>query len=596
MIYLICIFAYLLLLAGVGIRQSRLVKTEDDFTVAGRSLSPWVMVCTMLAVWIGTGSIVGNAEQTYKTGMAALILPIGTFFGMILLSLIARRARNIEATSVPGIIQRRFGNTARNLAMLSLIIAYMVIVSYQFNAGGAVLEVIAGDKPAVPIAPGDRLDRRQLVKGRLIFTPDENWAGETNVALRTDAESDVAMITWPVRVVAASDLQVTTEDLELDGQGTALKTNSFSRLRFNPELVSGPSYVVVSVPEHGTLKLVEPILTARTATLIAAVFIIGYTTLAGLMSLASMDILNGTAIMVTLVIALPVYWFKAGGWSGMETAFAAMGDRPHHMQFWGVYSNANLINYILPVFLLVLGDANQYQRIFASRNAKGAKTAVTLMIFVAFAIELLIIACAWIAASMTPDPEDGKYILIFAAKHYLALPLGCLFMVTVVAIIFSTANSFLHVSASTAMSDVYVAYINPKASQKRLLFLSRLMVVVFGVIGYFVTMMFAETTGFFRKALYAFTIYGSSITPALVAAIVWKRATTYGAVASILTGTVVSLVWSMDFVQGILPPAISGLDAVLPALLASVTCLIVVSLLTKKQGLPDDEATAKASA
>lgn len=87
MIYLACIVAYLLLLAGIGIRQSRRVKSSEDFTVAGRSLTPWVMVCTMLAVWIGTGSIVGNAEQTYKMGMATLILPVGTFFGMVLLSL-----------------------------------------------------------------------------------------------------------------------------------------------------------------------------------------------------------------------------------------------------------------------------------------------------------------------------------------------------------------------------------------------------------------------------------------------------------------------------------------------------------------------------
>jgi len=217
------------------------------------------------------------------------------------------------------------------------------------------------------------------------------------------------------------------------------------------------------------------------------------------------------------------------------------------------------------------------------------------MIFVAFAIELLIIACAWIVASMTPDPENGKYILIYAAKHYLALPIGCLFMVTVVAIIFSTANSFLHVSASTAITDVYLAYINPKAGQKCLLFLSRLMVVVFGLIAFFVTLMFAETTGFFRKALYAFTIYGSSITPTLVAAIVWKRATTAGAVASILTGTVVSLVWSeADFIHRLLPPAASGLDAVLPALLASVTCLVVVSLLTKKRICPKDATFTRA--
>jgi len=63
MIYLICIIAYLALLGGIAIWKSRAVHDQSDFAVAGRSLSPWMMVCTMLAVWIGAGSIVGNAEQ-----------------------------------------------------------------------------------------------------------------------------------------------------------------------------------------------------------------------------------------------------------------------------------------------------------------------------------------------------------------------------------------------------------------------------------------------------------------------------------------------------------------------------------------------------
>ena len=241
--------------------------------------------------------------------------------------------------------------------------------------------------------------------------------------------------------------------------------------------------------------------------MIAAAFIITYAALAGLMSLAWMDLVTGSIIMLTMVIAFPIYWFKAGGWSGIESAFLADG-RASHLSLWGVYAPTQLVNYILPVFLLVLGDANQYQRIFASRSAKGARTAVTLMVFIAFAIELLIIACAWLASSMTPDPEHGKYILIYAARHYLAMPLGCLFMVTVVAIIISTADSFLHVPATSVVNDLYLPYINPQASQTRLIWVSRLLVVVFGVVAYIVTLLFSESTGFFQKALYAFTIYG----------------------------------------------------------------------------------------
>jgi solute:Na+ symporter, SSS family len=368
--------------------------------------------------------------------------------------------------------------SARGLAMISLVIAYIVIVSYQFNAGGAVLEVVVG----------------------------------------------------------------------------------------------------------------KSLLTARHATMIAAACIITYAALAGLMCLAWMDLVTGSVIMLNLVIAFPIYWFKAGGSAGIETAFIADG-RASHMSLWGVYSPVQLVNYILPVFLLVLGDANQCQRIFASRSGKGTRTAVTMMIFIAFAVELLIIACAWIASSMTPDPENGKYILIYAARHYLALPLGCLFMVTVVANIISTANSFLHVRATSVVNDLYLPYIKPDASQKHLIRVSRLLVVV---IAYTVTHLFSESTGFFQKALYAFTIYGACITPSLVAALLWKRATRQGAVASICCGAVVTLAWNeIGAVRDSLPPSLAELDAVLPAITLSVAMLIIVSLMTRPSNLATTDGPLK---
>jgi len=212
MIYLIAILIYLLALTGIGIYKSRQVKTQSDFSVAGRSLSPWILVCTMLAAWIGTGSIVGNAGKTYESGLAALIIPIGSVIGMILLTRVAPRARNYEVFSVPEIIGSRYGMTARLLAVLALVIAYMVIVSYQFNAGGAVLHVIL-----------------------------TNEAGESLVSLP-----------W--------------------------------------------------------------------ATVIAAAFIITYTILAGLMSLAYADIVTGIIITASLIVAFPILWGRAGGWRASSLA------------------------------------------------------------------------------------------------------------------------------------------------------------------------------------------------------------------------------------------------------------------------------------
>lgn len=577
MIYLAAIFIYLLVLVGIGIYKSRQVKTEADFAVAGRTLSPWVTVCTMLAVWIGTGSIVGNAEQTYKTGMAALIIPFGTFFGMILLSFIATRARNIEASSVPEIIGRRYGRTARLLAVIALITAYMVIVSYQFNAGGAVLEVIAGDKKPVPLKQGDLLMRQQLTRGRVVFSPPQNWMGTVQLTFAPETAPDQS-IPYTIHVVLDEHIHNAIESASREKNSVAIRKNNKARIRYTLD-GEDSAYIMNGASQVGIFSLVEPRLTAGRATVIAAVFILVYTMLAGLLSLAYTDIVTGLLITGSMLAAFPVLLYQAGGFSGMTEAFAAMQDKTQHMQFLGVYSPVQLVNYLLPVFLLILGDANQYQRIFASRTGRSAKQAVTTMIFVALAIEMLIIANAWIAASLTPDPENGKYILIYAAKHYMPPILGIIFLVTVVGIIVSTANSFLLIPSITFIKDIYQSHINPNASEKKTVFLNRVLILVFGVIGYGVSLAFSESTGFFQKALYAYTIYGAAITPSLVAAIVWKRATPQGAIASIAAGIAIPLLWG-EAVQPHLFGWLSELDAVLPAIAVSVLALIGVSYLT----------------
>jgi Na+/proline symporter len=109
-----------------------------------------------------------------------------------------------------------------------------------------------------------------------------------------------------------------------------------------------------------------------------------------------------------------------------------------------------------------------------------------------------------------------------------------------------------------------------------------MMVLTFGVIAWVVSLAFAESTTVFEKALYAFTVYGSAITPCLVAALIWKGATKQGAISSILAGTVTTLLWE-EVIKGHLPSEIAKLDAVLPAITLSVICLIVVSLCTQKK-------------
>ena len=475
MIYISVILLYLFVLIGIGVVKSRKIKSQSDFALAGRSLTPWILVGTMLATWIGTGSILGNAGKTYEIGMAALLLPLGSILGIALLTKIAGKVRNVKKFTVPEIIGDRYGSFARNLCVFALVAAYMVIVSYQYNAGGAVI------------------------------------------------------------------------------------------------------YTVFSNQVQSSFFTIE------IATIIAAIFIILYTMLAGLLSVAFTDAANGILMMISLVIAFPILWIKAGGFNGMEVAFDAMG-KSSHMQYLGIFSTFDIINFCLPPFLLVLGDANMYQRFSASKDHQSATKATIILIFAVLIIELLIIASSWVSSSLIVNDETGKYILIYTAYELLPAILGAMMLATIVGIIISTADSFLLIPANTLIKDIYLKYINENASEKKIVALSRILVLLLGIIAYVVSIGFSKSAGFFERALYAYTIYGASITPTLLAALFWKKSTKEGAVSSILSGIIITFLWKeIPTLWCWLPSELyNSLDEVLPAILVSSIVLIVVSLFTQK--------------
>jgi SSS family solute:Na+ symporter/sodium/proline symporter len=150
--------------------------------------------------------------------------------------------------------------------------------------------------------------------------------------------------------------------------------------------------------------------------------------------------------------------------------------------------------------------------------------------------------------------------------------------------VISTANNYLFSPATNLINDVFVRYIRPDASNRSILLISRVLVVLLGCWSLFQSL---GTSSVLEKALYAYTIYSAALTPVILAAFFWKRATAAGAVASIAAGTVITVLWATkstheSLVAAYLPKAYADRDAIFPALIVSLLCLVVVSLLTKR--------------
>src|SRR3954453_20315486 len=101
MIYAVAISLVIALLCGITVYTSRKVKNKTDFLVAGRSLSWPVLVFTLLSSWIGAGSLFAGAENAYRNGFAALWQPLGGWLGLLIIGIIAGRARRFAQFTVP---------------------------------------------------------------------------------------------------------------------------------------------------------------------------------------------------------------------------------------------------------------------------------------------------------------------------------------------------------------------------------------------------------------------------------------------------------------------------------------------------------------
>ncbi len=324
------------------------------------------------------------------------------------------------------------------------------------------------------------------------------------------------------------------------------------------------------------LHLIFPEISSTTGLYIMAAFVIFFTAAAGMGSIAYLDLLIGSLVTLTVIVAVPVLLYRFGGWSAVRSSLPIT-----HFQVLGNYSLAGAVGLALPTMLLLVGNQGMYQKFFSARSESDARKSVVGWIIGTVILESLLISLAVIASSKL-HTDKPREIIPLTAKQALPRLLGAILLGGVFAKVVSTANNYLFSPATNLIHDVYGRFVNRHATERQTLAVSRLIVILLGV---FAVLQATQFESVLKASLYAYTVYGAAVTPALMAVFFWRGATTAGAIASILLGTIVTVSWEVMQQYGTLrlQVSISHVDAIYPALLASVLSLIVVSLLTTKK-------------
>lgn len=273
-------------------------------------------------------------------------------------------------------------------------------------------------------------------------------------------------------------------------------------------------------------------------------------------------------------LALPFIIKTAGG---LQTIAANVTPRAH--AFLGNMDWMQAMGYFVPTFLLALGNSNMYQRFFSAKNEREAKKSVIGWIIGVILLGITLQSLAVVGSSYFKGLEtsDAGRIIIYVAHQGVPVAVGCALMAAIVAVIISTANSFLLVPATNVVRDIYQRFINPDLPDKKMILFSRIVVIVLGFIAFALIRFFPTIL---EAAYAAYTVYGAGITPALMAVFFWKRATAAAGVSSILGGLSITIVWEIaNKILGHLP---FGMPTIYPALIGSLALLIFVSLASPK--------------
>lgn len=323
---------------------------------------------------------------------------------------------------------------------------------------------------------------------------------------------------------------------------------------------------------------------------IVAAVIVAFTAFAGMTSIVTVDIFNGVIITLGVLFALPYMIFSNGGVSEVVSNLPAT-----HLEVLGGHNILWVIGVAAPTFLLLMGESGIYQKFFSAKDAKSAKKAVIGMVVGIIVIETTLALLAIVGRSVYPELMEGTSILgreasesiiLYIAANGLPTIMGAVLLAAAVAIVLSTGNTFLLVPSTNVSHDIYERYINPEASESNKLNVQRAAIVLFGALG---LLMLTQFQSVLAMALYAYSVVGASLTPALLAAFLWKRVTPQGGVACLAGGliTVVSLMilsrFNIDFsmsLGGTVFDFASSDYVVIPGVLVSITALVVVSLLT----------------
>ena len=335
---------------------------------------------------------------------------------------------------------------------------------------------------------------------------------------------------------------------------------------------------------------------------IGAIVVVSYTLLGGYMAVCWTDFVQGSLMFVAIVLVPAIVVCNVGGFA--ETVEGLNDSSPYLLNLFTNASTGKAVGFIglasslawalgyfgMPHILVRFMSINSPAEIRGSRRIAMTWVTVSLAaaVIIGLVFHLYLHDPQHLAAfkNNNSDPERCFMVMINGIFNggFLIRVFAGILLSAIMAAIMSTADSQLLVSASSFSNDLYKVVLRKKASNKELIFVSRLAVGAVALVAIFMSM--NQESDFFKAVMnmveFAWGGFGAAFGPLILLALFWRRTNLAGAVAGMVIGAVTCFVWKFALSDYAGTYEIFGLYELVPGFLFAFVTTIVVSLLTKR--------------
>ena len=332
-------------------------------------------------------------------------------------------------------------------------------------------------------------------------------------------------------------------------------------------LVAYTIYAASSIKACGTLFHTVIGIDATTAMYIAAFIIISYTFLGGFSAVCWTDFFQGMLMLGALLIA-PI--FAAASLSGAAAAEMPAG-------YWSIGTWQEIVSG-LGWGLGYFGMPHIIIRFMSLESQKSLKKSAKIGITWTFLIPVFATLVGIVGRLFLGYDEainGNSLVFITMVRRLFPGILSGILLSAVLAASMSTADSQLLAAASAFASDVYKpVFRKDQAGEKEMLWAGRVVVLVIAVIALFIAAD-PDAGSIMSLVSNAWGVFGAAFGPAILLSLFWKRFTFEGAVAGIVVGAAVDILW-LTFL------ASTGVYEIIPGFLCGLIAAVLASKLSKE--------------